>query len=130
MLDEVKLTELGVLQRCSIHCVSETDKKEAEMVGRRAVQYALDGQSGFMTALSREKSETEYRCSTQPVRLSEVCSRVRPLPREWIGENGKLDGMRILRYMGPLIFDTGEYGALAGAGHIVDPDAFRSLKQC
>ena len=37
----VKFTELGVSQRCAIHCSSKTDLEEAELVGREAVNYAL-----------------------------------------------------------------------------------------
>lgn len=106
LLNDVKLMQFGVLQRCSIHCVSETDQREAEMVGRQSVRYVMQGKNGFMTALERNEAAAGYVCGTKPVRLKDVCNRVKAVPQAWIGEGGKCNTVQLLRYMAPLIFDA------------------------
>ena len=55
IIEEVKLAELGTLQRCAMHCVSKIDMEEAEMEAPHSVKYALNGYSGYMTTLKRKR---------------------------------------------------------------------------
>ena len=48
----------GTIQRSMTASVSKTDAREAEMVGRAAVRYALEGESDKMVTLVREGAET------------------------------------------------------------------------
>ncbi|TCW38022.1 6-phosphofructokinase [Thermohydrogenium kirishiense] len=98
----VKLTELGVAQRCAIHCASRTDIEESEMVGRNSIKYALAGYSGYMTALVRT-SPNKYNCITRLVKLQDVCNKVKSVPLSWINDqkNGVKD--EIINYVQPLI---------------------------
>ena len=50
----VRCEKPGTIQRSMTACVSETDAQEAEMVGRAAVRYALDGHGDCMVTLVRE----------------------------------------------------------------------------
>lgn len=121
--DRVKLEELGILQRCSAFCASRRDRQEAEMAGRDSVKYALEGDSGFMTALVR-KQTPPYGCTTQTVRLEAVRNRVRHLPPAWLQRDEEGVNPQLLRYMEPLIFDAGE---LAGLAYSSSVTVFRPL---
>jgi len=100
--NSVKLTEVGVIQRCAMHCVSKTDIEEAEMTGRDSVKYALNGYSGYMTALVRLDDE-KYRCSTRLVKLQDVCNKVKNIPLNWINKQQNGVTQEMLDYVQPLI---------------------------
>lgn len=99
----VKLIELGILQRCAIHSASKTDIDESEMVGRNSVKYAIAGYSGYMTAITRLNND-KYKCKTNLVKLRDVSNRVKYVPLNWINEerNGMKD--EIINYVQPLIY--------------------------
>ena len=100
--NRVKLTEVGVIQRCAMHCASKTDIDEAEMVGRNSVRYAINGYSGYMTALVRVEGE-EYRCNTSLANLQDVCNKVKSVPLNWINEHQNGVTQEMLDYVQPLI---------------------------
>ncbi|MGE5558127.1 MAG: 6-phosphofructokinase [Bacillota bacterium] len=97
----VKTVQLGILQRCAVHFASGTDLAEAFLAGREAVRYAVDGNSGFMVSLEREKGR-RYRCRTILTDLSEVANKVKPLPRDWINPAGNHVTRECLEYIRPL----------------------------
>ena len=109
----VKFTELGVSQRCAMHCTSKTDLEEAELVGRSAVKYALEGNSGFMVSILRKDTEN-YEVVTKLVELEKVCNAVKNVPLNYI--NDKLNGISKLMedYVSPLI--VGEVNSLGNNG--------------
>ena len=72
----------GTIQRSMTASVSKTDAREAEMVGRAAVRYALEGESDKMVTLVREGAET-YSCSTGLAPLEEVAGQVKTMPVEY-----------------------------------------------
>ncbi|MGF7431917.1 6-phosphofructokinase [Thermoanaerobacterium thermosaccharolyticum] len=98
----VKLTEVGIIQRCAMHCASKTDIEEAEMVGRNSLRYALEGYSGYMTALERITKE-KYYCKTKLVSLKEVCNKVKNVPLNWINEQQNNVKDIMIDYVQPLI---------------------------
>lgn len=98
----VKLTEVGVIQRCAEHCASHTDIEEAEMAGRASLKYALEGRSGFMTALKRKLGE-EYNCFTELARLEDVCNKVKNVPASWINSDNSGVSCEMINYVKPLI---------------------------
>lgn len=98
----VKLTELGVSQRCAMHCVSKTDLDEAELVGRMAVKYALQGNTGCMVALERVKTP-KYECITKLVELNLVCNAVKSVPKDFINNDGCSISKKMIDYVSPLI---------------------------
>lgn len=98
----VKAIEFNVMQRAAAHLLSATDVNEACMVGEKAVQYAIEGHSGYMVALHRE-SQTPYKCTTKLVELSKVANKKKSIPREWINEEGNYVLNEFVEYMTPLV---------------------------
>ena len=77
----------GILGRASIAWQSDTDRTEAELCGRAAVDAVTTGQSGKMVALRRVPGPN-YRCETFLVDIQEVMMTERKLPDEFINERG------------------------------------------
>ena len=100
----VKALELGILQRCAMHCASGTDLKEAYLVGEMALKYAAEGESGKMVAIQRE-SNLPYKVSYPLVNANEVANNVRYFPVEWINEEGNFVTEEAYSYFEPLIKD-------------------------
>lgn len=109
----VKLTEVGVIQRCAMHLASKTDLDEAEMAGRDSVKYALEGYSGCMTAIKRIE-DSEYKSTTTLVKLEEVCNKVKHVPADWINESGNGVNKEMIDYVKPLVL--GEVNVLGEDG--------------
>lgn len=92
----------ALLGRSCSTLVSETDRAEAELCGRAAVQAALMGETGKMVALRRDSSEP-YSCSTFLVPLEEVSYRERQMPAEFIAPDGNDVTQAYLDYAAPLV---------------------------
>lgn len=94
--------EFSLLQRSAAHCVSGTDEEEAFMVGENAVINAVEGVSGYMTALKRLPGE-EYHSEIELLPLSAVANREKPVPSEYMNKekNGVSDAY--IRYALPLV---------------------------
>ena len=99
---KVRGIELSLLQRCAAHCASKTDRDEAFMAGKTAVEAAVAGESGKMVAFRRE-NENGYKCVTELVPLSEVANAEKRVPREWINEAGNNVNEKFVEYVLPLI---------------------------
>jgi len=123
---KVKLIELGVSQRCAMHCASKTDLDEAELVGRDSVKYAIQGNTGFMVALARIKSD-EYKCSTKLVELKMVCNAVKEVPKDFINRDGFSINKKMIDYVSPLI--VGEINNFDKNGLLKYIDIKKSLER-
>lgn len=125
--NKVKFTELGVSQRCAMHCVSKTDIDEAEMVGREAVKQALKGNSGYMIAIKRAP-QGEYSSFVELVPLKDVCNRVKAVPADWMDESGVHISGKMIDYVAPLI--QGEVNTFDANGLLrcIDIYKFRGIK--
>lgn len=86
---------------CSV-LVSQTDREEAELVGRAAVSATRRGDSGQMVALRREEAP-HYHCETVLVPLEQVARRERALPDEFRDQSGSNVTPAFLDYAGPLV---------------------------
>jgi 6-phosphofructokinase 1 len=81
---------------------STTDRAEAELVGRAAVQLALQGRSRVMVTLEREPAEGyAVRTGTAPLEL--VANQQKRLPGAFIGEKGNGMTEAFVAYASPLI---------------------------
>ncbi len=78
----------GTAQRNAMHFASKTDVEEAYMVGKAAVEAAMQGVSGKMVTLVRSDQGGKYRCTTGLVDLEKAANDEKPLPPEFIDENG------------------------------------------
>ena len=92
----------GTVQRSFAACISRTDAGEAEMVGRAAVRYALDGHSDEMVTIERVAGD-RYSTVTGLAPLESVAGQVKTLPDAfWSSEHGHVtDAYR--DYLRPLV---------------------------
>ena len=80
------------------------DLEEAYQVGRKAVELAAEGQSGYMATILRNPGTT-YSAYYDKVPLELVANSERSLPAEWIAESGTDVTDDFVRYARPLIGD-------------------------
>ena len=99
---KVRSVELNVCQRCSSSCLSATDLNEAVESGRFAVKAAIDGETGKMITFIRKSSEPyELEFGTADVNI--ICNMEKPVPQNWITENGSDIGGEFIAYARPLV---------------------------
>lgn len=98
----VKALELGVLQRCAMHCASSTDLTEAYNVGKYALKYALNGETGKMVTIERT-SNSPYKVSYGLIEADKVANNVSYFPKEWINADGNFVTEEAYSYFEPLI---------------------------
>jgi len=98
----VKVLELGVIQRCAMHCASLTDIREAYNAGAYALNLAREGQNGVMVTFKRI-SNNPYKCLMESTNVELVANRIRYFPQEWIVEEGNHVDKGALDYFIPLI---------------------------
>ncbi|GAA0085673.1 6-phosphofructokinase [Clostridium sp. CTA-7] len=101
----VKSLELGVLQRCAIHCASDIDLVEAFEAGYSALKFALAGNSGYMVGIKRE-SNSPYKSSHFLVEADKIANNVKYFPKELINDEGNHIKEEALEYFLPLISGT------------------------
>jgi len=92
----------GTVQRMSMLAASQVDLDEAVMVGRAAVQAMAQGVTGRMVTLVRE-SDSPYKCTTGLAPLEEVANAEKPVPDEFINDEGNFVTKAFLDYAKPLI---------------------------
>ena len=92
----------GTAARMSIALASDVDLAEAYELGEAAVQRIVEGQSGFMTAISRI-SDDPYTYDIVNVPLEKIANRVRHLDDAFIGEDGMSMTAAFHDYMRPLL---------------------------
>ena len=92
----------STIQRTGAHFASRTDSDEAYMVGRKAVELAVSGESGRMVTLVRT-SDRPYRCETGTAALSDVANGEKYFPAEWVADDGFSVTDGFLDYARPLI---------------------------
>ncbi|MGB9678808.1 MAG: 6-phosphofructokinase [Thermoanaerobacteraceae bacterium] len=98
----VKMTRLGVTQRSAMHFASKVDFDEAEILGREAVKYALNGETGKMIGLIRE-SNNPYSVKIGLIELNKVSNQEKKIPIQWINSEGNHITKEFLEYARPLI---------------------------
>ncbi|GAA0068810.1 6-phosphofructokinase [Clostridium sardiniense] len=101
----VKALELGVLQRCAMHCASKLDIEEAYLAGYEALKYAKENKNGSMVAIKREQN-SPYKTSFFEVDASKVANNVKYFPTEWINEEGNNLTEEAYEYFSPLFEGT------------------------
>ena len=92
----------GTIQRSFMACVSRTDAREAEMVGRAAVRYAAEGYTDQIATLVREPGE-RYSCTTGLAPLEQVAGRVKTLPDEYLDSANDFVTQEFTEYLRPLV---------------------------
>ncbi|MFZ5351751.1 MAG: 6-phosphofructokinase [Bacillota bacterium] len=99
---KVRTVNFSTIQRSAAHWASLTDNEEAYLCGQMAVRYAVEGHTGKMVGMIREKSP-QYSCITQLIDLEDVANQEKKIPREWINEEGNFVKKEAIEYIKPLI---------------------------
>ena len=98
----VRYERPGTIQRSMAACVSGTDAREAEMAGRAAVRYALEGATDKMVTLVRGH-EAKYACTTGLAPLAQVAGKVKRMPEKYLDPSRYAVTQPFLDYARPLI---------------------------
>ena len=94
----------GTDQRHSMAYASNVDLDEAYAVGRKAVELAANGESGYMSTILRNPG-AEYGVYYDKVPLEKVANSERTFPVDWIDESGCDVTDDFVRYARPLVGD-------------------------
>ncbi len=108
----VRADTFGYLQRSFAGVWSRSDAQEARLVGRDAVRYALQADSG--TVVLRREPGRRYRCRTELVALSEVARFTKPMPRAFVNAKGNDITAAFVAYAAPLAGPLHPAGRLKG----------------
>lgn len=126
----VKSIEFGIQQRCAMSKASLTDLEETFKLGAYALQYALKGETGVMSRLTRLKSD-KYEVEYSSVPVSLVANKVKFLPLDFLNEKGTGISKKGMDYFLPLM--QGEIRVPKSDGVYryskISP-AMKSKKQC
>ena len=95
--------ELNLMQRCAAHLASRTDLNESRLLGTKAVQCAVQGQTGKMATLLRLPSKDRYRIQFAAADVSLVANREKTVPRQWINREGNGITREMTDYLTPLM---------------------------
>lgn len=90
------------LQRAARHIASQVDVDQAYALGKAAVELAVKGHNAIMPVIVREQDEP-YQWSISHVPLSEVANQEKPMPSEFIAEDGMGITDACITYLKPLI---------------------------
>ena len=100
---KVRGIELSLLQRCGAHLASETDIEEAAAAGKKAVEEAVKGTTGYMVAFKRIIVDGKYACELELLPLASVANYEKKIPLEWINEDHNGLKHEFIDYVLPLI---------------------------
>ena len=107
---EFQITES--LPMCAADRAVAHDIDEAYMCGKAAVELAAKGTTGVMVTLVREPGKS-YKCTTGTIPLSEVAVRAKPMPDEFISEDGFDTTEAFVEYVKPLVGELPRYVKLS-----------------
>ncbi|HKM04775.1 MAG TPA: 6-phosphofructokinase [Lachnospiraceae bacterium] len=99
---KTRAIEFSTLQRAATHIASLTDINEAFQVGNDAVLAAEEGKTGMMITLDRN-GDAPYQCGTSAYDIHAIANVERPVPAEWITEDGTYLNEGYEKYARPLI---------------------------
>ena len=90
------------LQRSARHIASETDFRQAQAVGRKAVQFALKGLNATMPVI-RRIADSPYRWKIEAAPLENIANAEKTMPDDFIRNDGFGITEAARRYLQPLI---------------------------
>jgi 6-phosphofructokinase 1 len=89
----------------------ELDSEEAYRCGRRAVELAAEGHSGVMVTIDRTSNDP-YCVRYATAALSDVAEKSKPMPREYVNDQGNFVTEAFLTYIRPLIGELPQFAVL------------------
>ena len=90
------------LQRSARHIASDVDVRQAYAVGKKAVEFALQGKTAVMPVIKRVSGKP-YRWKIESAPLSRIANKEKMLPRRYITKDGFGITEAARRYLEPLI---------------------------
>ena len=99
---KIRCIDLGLMQRCDAHNASPLDRKEAEKLGRYAVDAALRGLDGQMVTI-RRLSDKPYTSRMECIPLEAVADVERTMDRRFLMKDRPFIRDGYLDYILPLI---------------------------
>ena len=99
---KVHWTVPDYLQRSARHVASKTDLAQAQAVGAKAVEYALDGRNGTMPVIVRT-SDRPYRWKVAPAPLADIANAEKKMPKSFIDRRGYGITAACRTYLQPLV---------------------------
>lgn len=99
---KVRSIELNVLQRSAMHIASQTDIDESLLVGQKAVESAINGETGKMVSIKRI-SNNPYSIEIESVDVHLVANKEKLIPRDMINSEGNNITQELINYIKPLI---------------------------
>jgi len=106
---EFQITES--LPMCCADRMAKVDREEAYLVGAQGVRLAVEGKSGLMVTLER-KSNHPYVCETGTIPLEDVAMRTKPMPDNYISDDGFFVADEFMDYIRPLVGEMPRYAEL------------------
>ena len=106
---EFQVTES--LPMCAIDRASELDLEEAYTCGVKAVELAASGVTGKMVTMIRKNGHLKSDFASAP--LADVAVKAKPMPDNFIAENGMDVTEEFVTYLKPLVGDIPEFTDLA-----------------
>jgi 6-phosphofructokinase 1 len=97
---KTRAIEFSTLQRAAAHIASLTDSIEAEMVGKKAVESANNGNTGMMVIMKRNNN---YEITTSTYDIHNIANIEKKVPLEWIDLDNNMMKQAYIDYAKPLI---------------------------
>lgn len=99
------------LPMCCADRMAEVDRDEAYLVGAQGVKLAIQEKSGVMVTLER-RSNYPYLCETGTIPLEDVAMRTKPIPDNYISDDGFFVTGEFMDYIRPLVGEMPRYAEL------------------
>lgn len=99
---KVRAIELSLMQRAAAHIASETDIMESIVLGQKAFDCAVNGETGKMAAIKRISNDP-YLVEFTSVPVGEVANHEKVVPIDWITPEGNDVTEEMMAYLKPLI---------------------------
>ena len=99
---KVRSVELSLTQRCASHIASLTDINESVTVGKGAVEAAVNGKTGVMMTIERDKGEN-YTSHVGCADIAGIANAIKTVPDEYINADGNGITEEGIAYLKPLI---------------------------
>ncbi len=106
---EFQVTES--LPMCASDRTVQLDIDEAYGCGQHAVALAAEGKTGVMVAMRRAEGD-QYKCEFVTAPLGEVAVNAKPMPDEYINQEGNFVTEAFMEYLMPLVGAMPEHGQL------------------
>ena len=108
----VRADTFGYLQRSFAGCWSDSDAKEARMVGQAAIGFAASQQSG--TVVLKRAAGKRYRCTAGLAPLKKVAKFTKVMPANFLNKAGNGVTKAFINYAAPLAGKLHPVGRLRG----------------